>query len=155
MCKSILTGQNVPGTDGTYHGTDGMCPRDRRDAHQGVSRQNSLCLLVFFFPHVTLPRNRLTNPYLGGHFGPEKKYLVPPPKLPKSAQTPSRPLGPSWRPPPLVGFSIKNLPPPLPAPSDSPFPVPQQKKIKNIRNVRQVIDVIIHHIRRCQLRKTT
>ena len=50
MCKSILNGQNVPGTDGTYHGTDGTCPRDRRDAHQGVSRQNSLCLLVFFFP---------------------------------------------------------------------------------------------------------
>ena len=49
MCKSILKGQNVPGTDGTYHGTDGTCPRDRRDAHQGVSRQNSLCLLVFFF----------------------------------------------------------------------------------------------------------
>ena len=48
MCKSILKGQNVPGTDGTYHGTDGTCPRDRRDAHQGVSRQNSLCLLVFF-----------------------------------------------------------------------------------------------------------
>ena len=47
MCKSILKGQNVPGTDGTYHGTDGMCPRDRRDAHQGVSRQNSLCLLFF------------------------------------------------------------------------------------------------------------
>ena len=51
MCKSILKGQNVPGTDGTYHGTDGTRPRDRRDAHQGVSRQNSLCLLVFFFPH--------------------------------------------------------------------------------------------------------
>ena len=50
MCKSILKGQNVPGTDGTYHGTDGTCPRDRRDAHQGVSRQNSLCLLVFSFP---------------------------------------------------------------------------------------------------------
>ena len=33
MCKSILKGQNVPGTDGTYHGTDGTCPRDRRDTH--------------------------------------------------------------------------------------------------------------------------
>ena len=50
MCKSILKGHHVPGTDGTYHGTDGTCPRDRRDAHQGVSRQSSLCLLVFFFP---------------------------------------------------------------------------------------------------------
>ena len=55
MCKSILKGQNVPGTDGTYHGTDGTCPRDRRDAHQGVSRQNSLCLLVFFFPDFWNP----------------------------------------------------------------------------------------------------
>ena len=36
MCKSILKGQNVPGTDGTYHGTDGTCPRDRRDAHQEI-----------------------------------------------------------------------------------------------------------------------
>ena len=37
-----ITGQmgRVPGTD-----------RHRRDAHQGVSRQKSLCLLVFFFPH--------------------------------------------------------------------------------------------------------
>ena len=52
MCKSILKGQNVPGTDGTYHGTDGTCPRDRRDAHQGVSRQDSLCLLVFSFPNL-------------------------------------------------------------------------------------------------------
>ena len=29
VCKSMLKGQNVPGTDGTYHGTDGTCPRDR------------------------------------------------------------------------------------------------------------------------------
>ena len=46
VCKSILKGQNVPGTDGTYHGTDGTCPRDRRDAHQGVSRQ---ILYVYWF----------------------------------------------------------------------------------------------------------
>ena len=59
MCKSMLKGQNVPGADGTYHGTDGTCPRDRRDAHQGVSRQNSLCLLVFFFPDSLHPRKRL------------------------------------------------------------------------------------------------
>ena len=58
MCKSILKGQNVPGTDGTYHGTDGTCPRDRRDAHQGVSRQNSLCLLVFFFRERQRGRER-------------------------------------------------------------------------------------------------
>ena len=51
MCKSVLKGQNVPGT---YHGTDGTCPRDRRDAHQGVSLLNSLCLLVF----VSFPISR-------------------------------------------------------------------------------------------------
>ena len=34
--------------------------------------------------------------YLGGRFGPEKKYLGPPSKaFPNSLQTPSRPLGPS------------------------------------------------------------
>ena len=44
--------QNVRGTDGTDDGTDGTCPQDRRDTNQGVSRQNSLCLLVFSFPIV-------------------------------------------------------------------------------------------------------
>ena len=46
--NSHKSGQNVRGTDGTDDGTDGTCPRDRRDTNQGVSRQNSLCLLVFF-----------------------------------------------------------------------------------------------------------
>ena len=49
MWKFIFKGQNVRGTDGTDDGTDGTCPRDRRDTNQGVSRQNSLCLLVLFF----------------------------------------------------------------------------------------------------------
>ena len=57
MCKSILKGPNVPRTDGRYHWTDGTCPRNRRDAHQGVSRQNSLCLLVFFFPNSETTQN--------------------------------------------------------------------------------------------------
>ena len=47
MRKSQFKGQNVRGTDGTYDGTDGTFPWDRRDTHQGVSHQNSLCLLVF------------------------------------------------------------------------------------------------------------
>ena len=50
MWKFQFTGQNVRGTDGTYDGTDGTCPWDRRDTHQGVSLQKYLCLLVFFFP---------------------------------------------------------------------------------------------------------
>ena len=39
--------QNVRRTDGTDDGTDGTCPRDRWDTNQGVSHQNSLCLLFF------------------------------------------------------------------------------------------------------------
>ena len=58
--KFQFKGQNVRETDGAYDGTDGTFPRDRRDTHQGVSHQNSLCLLVFFFPqmhHPALVRN--------------------------------------------------------------------------------------------------
>ena len=53
MWKFTFKGQNVRGTDGTDDGTDGTCPRDRWDTNQGVSRQNSLCLLVFFFPNFS------------------------------------------------------------------------------------------------------
>ena len=48
--KFTFKGQNVRGTDRTDVGTDGTCPGDRWDRNQGVSRQNSLCLLVFSFP---------------------------------------------------------------------------------------------------------
>ena len=51
MCKSILKGQNVPGTDGTYHGTDGTCPRDRRDAHRGCPAKILYVYCFFFFPN--------------------------------------------------------------------------------------------------------
>ena len=50
MWKFTFKGQNVRGTDGTDDGTDGTCSLDRRDTNQGVSRQNSLCLLLFFSP---------------------------------------------------------------------------------------------------------
>ena len=53
MWKYRFKGQNVRRIDGTYDGTfggtDRTCPWDRRDPHQGVSRQNSLRSLVFFF----------------------------------------------------------------------------------------------------------
>ena len=52
---------NAKGTDGTYHGTDGTCARDRRDAHQGVSRQNSLCLFVFFLFPLNFLQNQIKN----------------------------------------------------------------------------------------------
>ena len=88
-----------------------------------------------------MQQNRSQRSQLGGHFGPEKKYLAPPPpKFPNSLQTPSRPLGPSPRtPPPLLGFSIKTKPPPPLGDMESPLPFPEQKnkKIKNIRNVHQ------------------
>ena len=64
---------------------------------------------------------------------PRKKIFSPPPpnkKFPNSPQRPSHPLGPS---PPPWDFSIENR-----FPSDSPFPLPKQEKIKNIRNVHQV-----------------
>ena len=49
------------------------------------------------------------------------------------------PPPPPGNPPPLLGFSIKiETPPPRPGASDSPFRLPKQKKIKNIRNVHQV-----------------
>ena len=98
MCKSILKGQNVPGTDGTYHGTDGTCPRDRRDAHQGGSRQNSLCLLGFFLSpfwgggaqtlekqgrkirRKILPKNSVENmPAIFTRFARPKKTIKPNP----------------------------------------------------------------------------
>ena len=51
-----VQGAECPQTDGTYDGTDGMCPWDRRDTHththHGVSHQNSLCLLVFLSPSM-------------------------------------------------------------------------------------------------------
>ena len=47
MWKFQFKGQNVRGRDRAYDGTDGACPWDRRDTRQGVSHQNSLCLLVF------------------------------------------------------------------------------------------------------------
>ena len=59
----------------------------------------------------------------------QKKFLAPPPR--NSPQIPSRPLGPSWKPPPLLGFSIKTDPPRPPGASDSPFPPPRAKKKKN------------------------
>ena len=79
--------------------------------------------------HVNF-RAGTTNNFTWWTFRPRKKYLGPPPEFPNSPQTPSRPLGPSWPPPPLLGFSIKNrsLPPQrlrLP-----PFPLPEQKKEK-------------------------
>ena len=68
-------------------------------------------------------------------FRPRKKIFSPPP--PNSPMCCRHPPGPSAPPvretPPLGTF---NSPPP-PRTADSPFPLPEQKKIKNIRNVHQ------------------
>ena len=85
----------------------------------------------------------LNKDRLGGDFGPEKKYLAPPPH-PNSPQTPSRPaprLPPPTRETPPPGIFHKKSPPPPPGASHSPFPSPEQKKIKNIRNVHQVGEI--------------
>ena len=67
---------------------------------------------------------------LGGHFGPEKKYLGRPPQ--NSPQTPSRPLPPPsplvGEPPPPLVFSIKTDPRPFLAPRTPPSPPPSRKK---------------------------
>ena len=67
---------------------------------------------------------------LGGHFGPEKKYLTPPP--PKFAADPlPGPLAhppPFERPPLCLDFQLKPTTPPLPVAPDFHFPSPKQKK---------------------------
>ena len=63
-------------------------------------------------------------------FGPEKKYLAPPPRqFPNSLQTPSRPLdpSPSWR-PPSWDFQLKATPPP---PRTPPSPSASRKNKKH------------------------
>ena len=73
-------------------------------------------------------------------FGLRKKLFSPPPsKSPIRRRHPPDPSAPSRESPPLSGIFNKNstTPPPLPVASDSPFRLPEQKKIKNIRNVRQ------------------
>ena len=64
---------------------------------------------------------------------PEKKKFSPPPppEFPNSLQTPSGPSAPPFlETPPLLGFSIKNRPPILPAPRTPPLRLPEQKKNK-------------------------
>ena len=84
-------------------------------------------VFVWIFLFSWFPWNLL----LGGHFGPEKKYLAPPPpkKNPQfAADTLPAPRPLLENPPPLLGFSIKILTPaPLPAALDSPR---AEKKIK-------------------------
>ena len=72
-------------------------------------------------------------------FRARKKYLtIPPPpkKIPNSPQTPSRPLPLLENPPPCGFFNKKPMPPP--SQRLGPFPLPERRKIKNIRNVHQV-----------------
>ena len=72
---------------------------------------------------------------LPGHF-------APPPPFPADTLLAPRPLPLSWETPPTpgMGFSMENRPPHPPGASDSPFPSPEQKRIKNIRNVHQEQD---------------
>ena len=86
MWKFTFKGQKVRGTDGTDDGTDGTCPRDRRDTNQGVSRQNSLCLLVFFFPHRMAQLKTLSFLVFlekGTEKSPQKKRIFYPYRTPK------------------------------------------------------------------------
>ena len=86
--------------------------------------------------------------FLGGRFGPEKKiFSPPPPKIPNSPQTPSRPLPILEPAPPPRGIFNKETTAPPPGASDSPFPLPEPKKIKNIRNVHQAFEIFLGIVR--------
>ena len=97
-----------------------------------IARYNATKLLTADFSHFGI-----------GHFAwwtfrPRKNIFSPPPpsKFPNSPQTPSRPSTPPppWAPP--SGIFNKKWTRPPPGASDSPFPLPEQKK--KIRNVHQV-----------------
>ena len=53
-----------PGQTGHITGQMGRVPGTDGDAHQGVSRQNSLCLLFFFFPHSSSKLYLLKLPFV-------------------------------------------------------------------------------------------
>ena len=74
---------------------------------------------------------------LGGHFSPEKKCLAPPKIAQFAADTLPAPRPLPLLQTPFLGFSINTDPRPFPGTSDSPFPLHELKKIKNIRNVHQ------------------
>ena len=95
------------------------------------------CWRVFCFRGRNLPQG-LHNRSLVDISTPKKNIYPPSPKIPNSPPTLSRPLVPSPpREPPFLGFSIKIDPPASRRPQTPPSPLPEQKKIKNIRNVRQ------------------
>ena len=52
MWKFTFKGQNVRGTDGTDDGTDGTCPRDRRDTNQGVPPKFFMFIGFFLSPET-------------------------------------------------------------------------------------------------------
>ena len=82
------------------------------------------------------PPFSLKNPFLGGHFGPEKKKILSPPqkKFPNSTLPAPRPLPLLETPPPPPSWDFpkkKNRsPPPLLAPRPPPSPSPSRKNKK-------------------------
>ena len=91
-------------------------------------------LLASLTPYAVLSDSACAES-LGGHFGPEKKYLATPPP-PNSPQAPSQPLAPppppAWETLPLLEFSITNRPPTPPSRLLAPFPLPEQNLNKKI-----------------------
>ena len=68
-------------------------------------------------------------PLLGGHFGPEKKYLAPPPPHRHSPGTLPPPAPPPRKPPPPPSASYLNWPPPGRLLGRLPLsPAPEQEK---------------------------
>ena len=81
--------------------------------------ETSKLLVAIFDLQLPSPRSSLKMPselHLDPcwEFRPRKKYLAPPPPIPANTLPAARPPAPHppGRPPPLLGFSIKSLPPP-------------------------------------------
>ena len=90
-------------------------------------------------PVQNFPNYKETSPFLGGHFGPEKKYLAPPPPPKFLADS----LPALWETPP-GSVKKKNRQHPILSPRSPPCPPPSRKKIKNIRNVHQAFSKETH-----------
>ena len=108
----------VFGLSPTFTGQGG--PRHKEFTRLGTPQRGGggfwrIFLCVFLFSG---------SDYLGGNFGPEKKYVTPPPAPPNISHKHPSPPHPPRNPPPLLGFSSKISPPLLPGASDSPFPSP-------------------------------
>ena len=87
---------------------------------------------VFRVPSIALQEERLVG------ISAQKTNISPPPNSQIRYRNPPGPSAPPLlETPPPRGFSMNNRPPPPFGASDSPFRLPEQKEMKNIRNIHQ------------------